>query len=331
MISARKDVFMFRRVFAVALLLILAVRVPPACAQNVPENQVVPDEQAVRQQVDALLKTFRDSKKRATSGMIQQAVSLSISYGAPSWNHGDHAACSRFYVQTAQSLLTVFADKSSATPAARGALDDLQLAVDRAHAYGDDDRSAWSLRYAFEKNQITCDVTAQKAQSLIAIGEQYLKRSQLLESEDALRTAVTSLSELDGEPIDAMPVAARYAPLALANALFAEEQFDDASTAILKGLQYIPQWPGVDIDLRQVNGTEAEYQTYLTALEGKAVSDPKNASVQFLLGYQYWFTGRHADAVDCFHRTLKLEPNHPGALIFLNPDAGKTDPNKPKA
>jgi tetratricopeptide (TPR) repeat protein len=324
---------MFRRFSAVAMLLALAMPVCRAGAQDqdAPESQTVPDEQAVRQQVDALLKSFHDAKRRATPGMIQQAVNLSISFGAPAWNHGDHAACARFYMQTAQSLLASFAGRGSATQAARDAMDDLQLAIDRARAYGDDDRSAWSLRYAFEKNQITCDVAAQKAQSLITIGEQYLKRSQLQESEDALRTAVSSLGELDGEPIDAMPVAARYAPLALANALFAEEQFDDAAAAVLKGLQYIPQWPGVDIDLRQVNGTEAEYQTYLTALEGRAVSDPKNPSVQFLLGYQYWFTGRHADALDCFHRTLKLEPNHPGALIFLNPDAGKTDPNKPKA
>jgi tetratricopeptide (TPR) repeat protein len=322
---------MFWRVSAAMALFAMLIPMYQACAQEAPENQTVPDQQAVRQQIDSLLKSFHDGKKRATPGMIAQAVTLSISYGAPAWNHGDHAACSKFYVQTAQSLLATFPDKNSATPAARNALDDLQLAVDRAHTYADDDRSAWSLRYAFEKNQITCDQAAQKTQSLIAIGEQYLKRSQLLESEDALRTSVASLSDLDGEPADAIPVAARYAPLALANVLFAEEQFDDAAAAILKGLQYLPQWPGVEIDLREVNSTPAEYQTYLTALESKAVSEPKDASVQFLLGYQYWFTGRHADALDCFHRTIKLEPNHPGALIFLNPDAGKAQPNKPKA
>jgi tetratricopeptide (TPR) repeat protein len=322
---------MFWRVTAAAMLLTLFVPIRLVGAQDAPESGPAPDASAVRQQVDTLIKGFHDAKQRATPGMIQEAVALSISFGAPTWNHGDHGACSRFYVKTAQSLITMFPDKTSATPAARDALDELQLAVDRARTYGDDDRSAWSLRYAFDKNQLSCDLAAQKTQAMVALGEQYLKRSQLQESEDALRGAVSSLSELDGEPVDAMPVAARYAPLALANALFAEEQFDDASAAILKGLQYIPQWPAVSIDLREANGTPAEYQTYLTALENKARTDPKNASVQFLLGYQYWFTGRHADALDCFHQTLKLNPNHAGAQIFLNPDAGKTDPNKPKA
>ena len=187
------------------------------------------------------------------------------------------------------------------------------------------------MRYAFDKNQLLCDIAAQKTQSMIALGEQYLKRSQLQESEDALRTAVASLTDLDGQPAETIPVTVRYAPLALANALFAEAQFDDSAAAVLKGLQYIPEWPAVTIDLREANGTPSEYQTYLTALETKARTDPKNASVQFLLGYQYWFTGRHADAMDCFHQTLKLDPNHRGAQIFLNPDAGKVGPPKPKA
>ncbi len=320
---------MFCRAAAAATL--LAVFVPACAALADDDGSAVPDEQAVRQQIDALLKEFHDAKKRATPGMIQQAVALSISFGAPSWNQGDHAGCSRFYKKTAESLITLFADKSAATPAARGALDDLQFALDRARAYGDDDRAAWSMRYAFDKNQIMCEMAAQKTQSMIALGEQYLKRSQLQESEDALRSAVASLTDLDGEPPETIPVTARYAPLALANALFAEEQFDDAAAAILKGLAYIPEWPAVTIDLRQANGTPAEYQTYLTALENKARADPKDASVQFLLGYQYWFTGRRADALDCFHQTLKLDPGHVGAQIFLNPDAGKAGPPKPKA
>ena len=316
---------------AVGVATILALVIPAHAVRADDDPDAVPDAQAVRQQIDTLLKEFHDARKRATPGMIQQAVALSITFGAPSWNHGDHGACARFYRQTAESLVASFSDKSAATPSARSALDDLQFALDRARAYGDDDRAAWSLRYAFDKNELGCELAAQKTQSMISLGEQYLKRSQLQESEDALRTAVSTLADLEGQPVDSIPVAARYAPMALANTLFAEEQFDDAAAQILKGLQYIPEWPSVTIDLRQANGSPEEYQTYLTALEAKARTDPKNASVQFLLGYQYWFTGRHADAMDCFHQTLKLDPNHAGAQLFLSPDAGKPGPAKPKA
>jgi tetratricopeptide (TPR) repeat protein len=316
---------------AVGVATIFAVLIPAHVVRADDGSDAIPDGQAVRRQIDALINEFHDAKKRATPGMIQQAVALSITFGAPSWNHGDHGACSKFYRQTAESLVATFADKNSATPAARGALDDLQFALDRARAYGDDDRAAWSLRYAFDKNELGCELAAQRTQSMIALGEQYLKRSQLQESEDALRSAVATLADLDGEPSESIPVTARYAPMALANTLFAEEQFDDAAAQIVKGLQTIPEWPSVTIDLREANGSAAEYQTHLTALETKARTDPKNASVQFLLGYQYWFTGRHADAMDCFHQTLKLEPNHAGAQLFVSPDAGKAGTAKPKA
>jgi len=321
---------MVRRAVALAMLLtqVVAARV---CVAQDDDGAAPPDENTARQQVDALVKEFHDAKKKATPGMIQQAVNLSVSFGAPAWNAGDHAACARFYMKTADSLLAAFPDKKSATPAGRSALDDLQFALDRAHGYKDDDRSAWSLRFAFDKNQLACEMTAQRTQALIALGEQYLKRSQAQEAEDALRSAVTDLADLDGAPLDSIPVAARYAPLSLANALFAEQQFDESAAAVLKGLTYIPEWPAVSLDLRDVNGSVAEYQTYLTALETKARAEPKDASMQFLLGYQYWFTGRRPDALDCFRQTLKLDPGNAGAQLFLSPDAGKIGPPKPKA
>jgi tetratricopeptide (TPR) repeat protein len=295
------------------------------------DDDAVPDETAARQQVNDLIKSFHDAHKKATPGLIQQAIALSISFGAPAWNKGDHAACARFYMTTAQNLVDVFAGRDAATAAARSALDDLQFALDRAHFYNDDDRSAWSLRFAFDKNQITCELAAQKAQALVALGEEYLKRSRLPEGEDAMRSAVASLAELDGEPDDAIPLPARYAPMALANALFAEQNFEDASVAVLKGLTYIPQWPAVPIDLRDAAASPEEYDANLSALESKSKAQPQNASLQFLLGYQYWFTGRRADATDRFHETLKLDPKHPGAQIFLNPDADKILPPKPRA
>ncbi len=155
-------------------------------------------------------------------------------------------------------------------------------------------------------------------QGLVAMGEEYFKRSEFPESQDAFESAVISLDELDGQPVDTIPLGCRYAPLALANALFAQQKFGDASSAILKGLNYVPKWPTVTIDLRSFHHDPAEYEAVLSTLENRAKDDPGNASLQFLLGYEYWFTGRRIDAKIAFEHTLKIEPQHAGAKRFIN-------------
>ena len=246
---------------ALPLLLLMLLSSVPARAAD---DDSPPDEATIRKQIDVLILSFTDHKKPATAGMIEQAIGLSISFGAPTYNKGDHAACARFYSRTAESLVAAFGEKDAATLGGRASLNDLKSALDRSAGFKDPDRIAWALRFAFDKNQLACTLYAQRAQGLVAMGEEYFKRSEFAESQDAFESAVVALDELDGQSIDTIPLGCRYAPLALANALFAQKKFGDASTAVLKGLNYVPQWPGVTIDLRSFHHDPAEYEAVLS-------------------------------------------------------------------
>src|SRR5438105_4394608 len=107
-------------------------------------DDAVPDESAVRQQVDALIAAA--PSHRATLGTLQGAMELSISFGAPAWNARDHDACCRFYVKSGESLSAGFAAKEAATAPARALLDDLKSALDRVHQSTDVDANAWTMR-----------------------------------------------------------------------------------------------------------------------------------------------------------------------------------------
>ena len=168
----------------------------------------------------------------------------------------------------------------------------------------------------------------QRTQGLVAMGEEYFKRSEFEESQDAFESAVNSLEELDGQPLETIPLGCRYAPIALGNSLFAQQKFKEASAAVVKGLGYVPQWPSITVDLRSFHHDPAEYEAVLASLEGKAKDDPNDPSLQFLLGYEYWFTGRRIDAKIAFEHTLKLDPNHAGARRFI--DASHPSVDKPR-
>ena len=280
-------------------------------------EEMAPDESATRKQIDQLIKKYQDDKKKATLGLIEEAISLSISFGAPTWNQGDHASCCRFYTRTVQSLCTAFAAESSATEEARHSLTDLKTALERTGNSTDLDRNAWSLRFAFDKNHVACAVQASHAESLIALYDQYFRMSQFVEAQDAGQSAVVLLQELDGQALESIPAGARYAPLALSNAYFAQKRYSEAAGAVLLGLKYFPDWPGVKFDLRGLHHDPEEYEQIMTDLEGKARKESVDAALPFLLGYEYYFTGKKAAAKEQFQRTLQLDAQHAGAKVFL--------------
>ena len=70
---------MNRRLTALSLLLLMIIATPPAHAA---EEVTPPDEAATRKKVDDLISRFKDQKK-ATTGMIEQAIGLSISFAHP--------------------------------------------------------------------------------------------------------------------------------------------------------------------------------------------------------------------------------------------------------
>jgi tetratricopeptide (TPR) repeat protein len=284
----------------------------------------VTGEAATRAQVDELIRKAPEG--RATLGTLQGTIELSISFGAPAWNARDHDACCRFYMKTAESLCTTFAAPERATPAARAALTDLRTALDRAHQSTDVDANAWTMRYAFDKTLLSASIEAQRAIQLLALGQECAARSQFADAGNAFATATASLRELDGQPVDHIPVACRFAPLAWSDALFGQKQYGSAAAAVEQGLHFIPEWPSTKGDLRKHFADSAIYQLLFEDLRAAAARQPGDAPMQFLLGYHLYFTGQRDAARPYFERALKIDAKHAGAARMLE----EYDPNRPK-
>jgi len=292
-------------------------------------GETVPDRQAVRGQVDALIHSYTSEKRKATLGMIHEAIALSISYGAPAYNQGDRSGCFHFYADTADALSEAFAADDSATDAAKAALADLKAARERTRHERSSDRNAWSMRYAFDKTQLAVETQIVSTQGLVRLGSDNFTASHFPEAQDAFASATRSLYELEGQPPELIPVECRFAPLALANSLFAQHEYKAASAAVLVGLHYVPEFPGATIDLRSLHHDPAEYEAMMDDLEAKAKDAPDDATTQFLLGYEYYFTGKKAAAKRQFEQTLKLDPQHVGAKLFLEFKAPEQRPDAP--
>ena len=315
------------------------VGVPPAPPEAAPPRaplpdptapgEAVPDRQAVRGQVDALIHSYTSEKRKATLGMIHEAIALSISYGAPAYNQGDRSGCFHFYADTADALSEAFPADDSATDAARVALADLKAARERTRHERSSDRNAWSMRYAFDKTQLAIETQIVSTQGLVRLGSDNFTASHFPEAQDAFASATRSLYELEGQPPEQIPVECRFAPLPLANALFAQHDYKAASSAVLVGLHYLPEFPSITIDLRSLHHDPAEYEALMDDLEAKAKDAPDDAPMQFLLGYEYYFTGKKAAAKRQFEQTLKLDPDHVGAKLFLDFKPPEQRPDEP--
>jgi tetratricopeptide (TPR) repeat protein len=296
---------------------ILAALLAAICASS-SRAENIPDAAAVRRAIDAQIHSFQKQKKKATLGLVQQLIGLSISYGAPAYNTGDHAACFRFYADTADALVSAFPDDAATGPARR-AIGDLKTARQRTLQHPDADHNAWTMRYAFDKTQIAWELEVASAQGLMRLGNQNFQSSHFAEAQDAYESAGRSLDELDGQVLQTIPIACRFAPMALANALFARKQYKESAEAVSRGIRYLPEWPAMTLDLRSLHHDPAEYEAIMEDLRAKIAESPDDASLQFLLGYELHFTGKKVEAHAQFERTLKLDPNHRGAKIFLHP------------
>jgi tetratricopeptide (TPR) repeat protein len=308
---------MLRRLSPILLCLSFAA---PLLAQPLP--QVAPDETATRQQIDAIID--QAPHHRATLGTLQAAMLLSITFGAPTWNLGDHGSCCRFYVKTGQSLWTAFAADDAATGAARKVLDQLKGALDRVANSTDVEANAWTMRFVFDLTSIDAATEADRATRMVALGRQCTARSAFGDAQSAYGQAIESLLELEGGPIEQIPLQCRYAPLALSEALFGQRQYKDAAAAAEEGVRLIPQWPASSIDIRVHFADRVLYQLLFENLQAQAAANPKDADLQFLVGYHLYFTGQRDAAKDCFQAALNIDPNHAAAKTFL--DAYKNPP-----
>jgi tetratricopeptide (TPR) repeat protein len=280
-------------------------------------EELIPSEKETRKKIDELIKSCSDGGRKVTLGVLQEAMSLSISYGAVMYNQGDRDGCFKFYAKTAQSLCAAFPEQKPATEMARRALTDLKVALERVRRSGDTDRNAWSMRYVFDKAQLAVALHVEHLQGLVGIAEGCFKRAQFEESEDALAAAVAMLEELEGQSRENIPIGCRYARLAIGHTYFAQKKYKEAATAIDDALKHLPEWPGLTLDLRSLHRDPAEYEDLMADLQSVAKKEPENAALQFLLGYECYYTGRKAMAKEHFEAVRKLDAAHSGANLLL--------------
>jgi tetratricopeptide (TPR) repeat protein len=276
---------------------------------------VPPDRDVTRKKIDTLIADFEKAKKKATLGLLQRSMDLSIGFGAPTWNQGDHEACCKFYMKTAEALLKSFGN-GGATPEAQACLTDLKTALERARSTDDFDRAAWAMRFAFDKTHVAMEAQAVKASGLVSLGDENLKRSDFESAENAYGSAEAILQEMEGCEPEQIPLACRYSPIARSAALFGMKRFQDASAAAARGIAALPKVTESKLDLRSLYADADFYESLIDELKTQSAKAPKDASLQFLLGYQYYFTGHKKQAREQFESTLKLDPAHAAAKVL---------------
>lgn len=122
--------------------------------------------------------------------------------------------------------------------------------------------------------------------------------------------------------------------LMLAQAFFADGQFNDAAGAVQQGLAMLPedQWNVVVANYNELYGRSSDYATQLKALEAAAKAEPENPANLFSLGYHYGFLGYKEQAVKKLDQLIKLAPEDElakrlrGVLLGEAPPAAESIP-----
>jgi Flp pilus assembly protein TadD len=98
--------------------------------------------------------------------------------------------------------------------------------------------------------------------------------------------------------------------LMLAQAFFADGQFNDSAGAVQQGLAMLPedQWNVVVANYKELYGRSGDYAMQLKALEAATKAEPDNPANLFSLGYHYGFLGYKDPAVKKLDQLLKLAP-----------------------
>jgi tetratricopeptide (TPR) repeat protein len=173
------------------------------------------------------------------------------------------------------------------------------------------------MRYAFDKNSLALALVTEHTQTLVRMGDECFKRGQYEEAEDAFKQAAEMLAETEGQKPSEIPMECRYARVALGHCYFAQKKFKEASAMLVAGLKDVPEWPGMTIDLRGFHKDPAEYEETLAELEAQTKKSPFDTPLQFLLGYEYFYTGKRAAAKEALMKIPAQQPEHEPARIYL--------------
>lgn len=96
------------------------------------------------------------------------------------------------------------------------------------------------------------------------------------------------------------------AHLLLGQAEMSRGRYRDAVSALREGLRLKPDWPAADFRPIQLYGPQvADFQQDLEQLERAVRRNPDDPGLRFLLAYQWWFSGRRAEARAEFRRAAE--------------------------
>lgn len=97
----------------------------------------------------------------------------------------------------------------------------------------------------------------------------------------------------------------------LAQAYFALCQYDDAVSAIEKGMQIDPNWPNYEFRPRLdlYKGNEPQFSANLKHLFELQKEAPKSVNLLFLKAHQLWFDNRRLEALEHFRQVRPMVAN----------------------
>ncbi len=91
-----------------------------------------------------------------------------------------------------------------------------------------------------------------------------------------------------------------------AQARFAAGQYSEAVALVRNGLDRDAKWPASAFDPAEVYASRADrYAVHLGALKKAIADNPGQATLEFLLGYQLWFSGEKVEAEKLFRAAEK--------------------------
>jgi hypothetical protein len=112
-------------------------------------------------------------------------------------------------------------------------------------------------------------------------------------------------------PKEALPVFLK------AQAAFAAGRYSDAATAIRAGLELDRNWPASPFDPKELYGPNPGlFNDHLAALRGAVAANPREPTLEFLLGYELWFVGEKVEARKWFDLAEKRLPA-PGPIALF--------------
>ncbi len=101
--------------------------------------------------------------------------------------------------------------------------------------------------------------------------------------------------------------------IAYGDSLFALGRFDEATQAILTGLEIYPKYAENPINRREFYNNPSEFDRQLRNLENYVNTHPSNLNARFLLGYNYFFTQAYEKAEEQLKAVLSSESLHSSA------------------